>query len=83
MPYIDDDARIWADAYGPSDRDSLAYTLARILVRYIHRHGLSDQTTADCLAACETIKLELYRRVTGPVQDIRLTESGDISPRWS
>lgn len=54
------------------------YFVSSICKKYLQVHGENYQNYNDLLGALEGIKLELYRRHTGPYEDKKITENGDI-----
>jgi hypothetical protein len=83
MPYIKQEQR---DALNTGLIDNLQinnagelnYLFTRIAKRYLLTRGLNYQHINDIIGALEGAKLELYRRVTSPYEDIKIKENGDI-----
>ena len=79
MPYIKPDRREpliqSREAESPGE---LNFLLSRELVTYLDRKGLSYHTINDALGALEGAKLEFYRRVVAPYEDLKIRENGDI-----
>jgi len=90
MPYIKPEDRTLFEsyfgddyqdlAYAPQSAGELNYLITRFLNRYINcgYHGLNYQKINDCIGVLECAKLELYRRVAAPYEDVKIDENGDI-----
>lgn len=92
MPYIvqrerkelDHSIDILIDAACGADRTSfhpgkLNYTITRIIHEYIERHGLCYKVINEAIGVLECAKLELYRMIAAPYEDIKHKENGHIS----
>jgi len=44
----------------------------------IEKKGLSYSNVNEIIGALECIKLELYRRVAAPYEDLKIEENGDV-----
>lgn len=42
------------------------------------KKGLNYQGINDCVGALEGAKIELYRRVAVPYEDLKISENGDV-----
>lgn len=42
------------------------------------RKGLNYQGINDCVGALEGAKIELYRRIAVPYEDLKISENGDV-----
>lgn len=83
MPYIkQEDRDILASLDGPLSYSvtpgELNYEITLLLDEYIRNNGLKYQKINDCLGALEGAKLEFYRRVAVPYEEIKLCENGDV-----
>lgn len=84
MPYISEDLRGLLD----NDIDRLAsaldskgeynYAITRLIHHYINKHGKKYNNLNDAIGILECAKLEFYRHVIGPYEDIKINEHGDI-----
>lgn len=79
MPYIKKEDRLDLDAGSiPHDPGELAYVLSQILDDYLLGNGhISYARHAEVVGVLETLKLEFYRRFTGPYEDRKRAENGD------
>ena len=84
MPYLKEDDQVFFDANlqqlleeinTPGDLNFIICTLTRKLAR-----KLGDNYAAHnaALGAIECAKLEYYRRIIAPYEDIKIKENGDI-----
>ena len=79
MPYITDtQRRALAQGAAPSHPGELNYAITKLLVQYIDNHGLSYHVINDILGALEGAKLEFYRRVAVPCENLKLATNGDV-----
>lgn len=80
MPYIDREARErLANGDSPSTAGELNYAITRIVDDYLVRAGgLRYANINEVIGALECAKLELYRRLAGPYEDRKISESGDV-----
>jgi hypothetical protein len=81
MPYIDQERRRALDHDNASPRHAgeLNYLIFHLIEDYIREKGLHYQTLNDVTGVLESVKQELYRRLTGPYEDEKIAENGDIS----
>ena len=56
----------------------LNYAFTVIAQAYLKQHGLNYQHINDVVGALEGCKLELYRRVAAPYEDLKVKENGDV-----
>lgn len=61
----------------PKDAGELNYVITTILKNYLYPH-FNYQKCNDCMGALEGAKLELYRRVVAPYEDIKIKTNGDV-----
>jgi len=79
MPYIDKKRREELDLkFDPKTAGELNYVITNQLTNYIFLNGESYQTFNDIIGALEGAKLELYRRVIVPYENIKASENGDV-----
>jgi len=80
MPYIDRDARARMDAgEAPGNAGELNYAITRIVDAYlIQRGGIRYGHLNEVIGVLECAKLELYRRLAAPYEDLKREESGDV-----
>jgi hypothetical protein len=80
MPYIDKASRERLGEGGvPETAGELNYLITRMLDDYIQRKGGTRYTHInEVIGVLECTKMELYRRVAGPYEDVKCEESGDV-----
>lgn len=71
---------IHLDQIGPhtTTAGDLNYCISKLVGYYIKSHGKSYGTMNDCIGVLEAAKLELYRRLTAPYEDIKIQQNGDV-----
>lgn len=87
MPYIKQEKReefkqAGENGHNPVTKNAgeLNYELTLKVIKYLNAHGISYQSFNDCIGALEGAKLELYRRMVGRYEDIKIKENGDVYP---
>lgn len=81
MPYIKQEQR---ENLGesfvntPKDAGELNYVLTNVIFKYYKVNGGRYQQVNDILGALEGAKLEFYRRIAAPYEDIKIKENGDV-----
>ena len=78
MPYISKEKRIELQSRYATTPGELNYQISRLLARYLRTNGLDYQHINDILGALEGAKLEFYRRVAGPYENIKIVQNGDV-----
>lgn len=80
MPYIapNDRARILLDEASISTPGELNYFISTLVNWYINQKGKNYSTINEVIGVLECAKLELYRRVAAPYEDIKIQENGDV-----
>jgi len=84
MPYIDkeskDDFKYKISYAGRSIETpgELNYMITKIVNDYIASHGKSYAILNEVIGALECSKLELYRRIIAPYEDIKIDQNGDV-----
>lgn len=63
----------WIDCAG-----DLNFTFTWLIKRYIEKKGLCYQTMNDIMGALTGCQLELYRTTTGPLEETKIKENGDV-----
>ncbi len=56
----------------------LNYLISAIIDQTLTRQGVRYQHLNAIIGALECAKLELYRRVAAPYEDVKITENGDV-----
>ena len=54
------------------------YCISSMINMMIEKKGLSYSNVNEIIGALEFIKLELYRRVAAPYEDLKIEENGDV-----
>jgi hypothetical protein len=80
MPYISQQRRSQLDhnksnATGPGD---LNYQITKLCNDYLNRYGPSYNAINEVIGVLECAKIEFYRRVAVPYEDLKISENGDI-----
>jgi hypothetical protein len=80
VPYIDREARVRLDGGGrPETAGELNYAITRIVDRYLtDKGGIRYTHLNEVVGALECAKLELYRRLAAPYEDVKMRDSGDV-----
>lgn len=80
MPYIKPEIREFrvTDVGLIDTSGELNYTLTVVVKSYMAEHGLSYQTINDIVGALEGAKLEFYRRIAVPYENLKIAENGDV-----
>ena len=78
MPYVTQASRDTVENSGPELAGELNYAFTIIINDYLKRHGLSYARVNDVIGAIECCKLELYRRLVGPYEDVKIKQNGDV-----
>ena len=86
MPYVVQEVRdrLDRDPLGAQNPGELGYTVALLAETYLYRHTTDPDRpdfrfsdVAELLGTFESIKMELYRRVLTPYEDMQLDRAGD------
>ena len=56
----------------------LNYLISAIIDQTLSRQGVRYQNLNAIIGALECAKLELYRRVAAPYEDVKIAENGDV-----
>lgn len=78
MPYIKPNDRIRVRDMCPQTAGELNYCISQLYLQYMQTKGLNYLTINDILGATEGAKLEFYRRIAVPYEEIKIKENGDI-----
>jgi len=79
MPYIKQDDREQLKEFIPSTPGELNYVLHCMILEYLDDKGLNYTTFNEIIGVLECIKIELYRRIGGFYEDIKIKENGDLT----
>jgi len=80
MPYIQQENRARLARGGfPEDAGELNYAITTMVDAYLRRYGdLRYTHLNEVIGALECAKLELYRRIAAPYEDVKIVENGDV-----
>jgi hypothetical protein len=84
MPYIKNEARLLFDTNikllveNIEEDGELCYCIYRMLNDLTIKKGKKFKTMSSLISELECAKLEFYRRIVSPYEDIKITENGDI-----
>ncbi len=78
MPYITHEAKLeLAAGRRPRSVGELNYCLTRLMIEYCH-NDLTYKDVNDVIGALECAKMEFYRRVAVPYEELKRGENGDV-----
>ncbi len=79
MPYIKQDHRedLAMGHIRPKDAGELNFLITVIIKDYYDDKG-GYQSINDVVGALEGAKLEFYRRIAAPYEDLKIKENGDV-----
>lgn len=84
MPYVSREARDRLNGgEAPRDAGELNYAVTRIVDAYLSTVAEADDRLRyahlnEAIGVLECAKLELYRRVAAPYEDVKIAENGDV-----
>lgn len=81
VPYIKKDKRKELDPASHQfahNAGELNYQLTQIAIDYLSVHGETYQTYNDIVGALESCKLEWYRRMVAPYEEVKIKDNGDV-----
>ena len=79
MPYIEQiDRQLLSAGRSPNTAGELNFIFTTIITEYLADHGTNYQNINDIVGALEGAKLEFYRRVAVPYEDLKIKENGDV-----
>lgn len=80
MPYIAHRLRVGLDTGNEVEEGpgQLNYSITKLINNYFHNNGGRYQQVNDILGALEGAKLEFYRRIAAPYEDMKIKENGDV-----
>jgi hypothetical protein len=84
MPYIKKEARekfeneINLLVENINEPGELNYVIYKILVGLIKKLGMSYRISSSLITELECCKLEFYRRILAPYEDLKRKENGDV-----
>jgi len=82
MPYITkkdrSDVNVDYKYRMPETAGELNYVLTTVCLDYLKVKGERYATMNDVIGALEACKLEFYRRLVSPYEDVKVEENGDV-----
>lgn len=60
------------------DAGELNYMITRMVDQYLKDKKLSYASINEVIGVLECAKLELYRRIAAPYEDIKISQNGDV-----
>jgi hypothetical protein len=80
MPYIkpQDRAAILLNETNIEDAGELNFFITTLINYYIDKNTKCYTTLNEVIGVLECAKLELYRRIVSPYEDIKIQENGDV-----
>jgi hypothetical protein len=81
MPYIHQDDRLLLELNGNTSSTTpgeLNYVITNVCIEYMNTKGKNYQTVNDIVGALENAKLEFYRRIAAPYEDLKIQQNGDV-----
>jgi hypothetical protein len=80
MPYIKPERREALEKYsgGPATVGELNYAITKLCDAYLKEIGLNYTNLNAVIGVLECAKLEFYRRIAAPYEDIKLAENTDV-----
>ena len=79
MPYIKQSDRDEATACGPSTPGELNYAITSLVHNFVMSDVVNYSAINEAIGVLECAKLELYRMVAAPYEDIKRKENGPVS----
>lgn len=77
MPYIKQEYRIELEDREIENPGELNFIITSLFDLYLEKNGLSYATINSIIGAVECAKMELYRRIAAPYENIKIKENGD------
>jgi len=80
MPYVDQETRKRLDGGdAPAAAGELNYMISKLIDQYlIDKGGVRYAHINEVIGVLECAKLEAYRRIASPYEDVKISESGDV-----
>lgn len=80
MPYIkpEDRAAILLNETNIEDAGELNFFITTLINFYIDKNTKCYTTLNEVIGVLECAKLELYRRIVAPYEDIKIEQNGDV-----
>ena len=81
MPYIQKEKRyklVAETLESPESPGELNYTITTLCNEYLKLKGVNYTNMNEVIGVLECAKLELYRRMVAPYEDVKKEENGDV-----
>jgi hypothetical protein len=78
MPYIDNGSKKAVAQNGAATAGELNYALTLVVKAYLAKKGMTYATINDVVGALDGCKMEFYRRVAAPYEDLKIIQNGDV-----
>lgn len=80
MPYIDSQKRLEIlEGRPPADAGELNFAITTVVDSYLTAKGrMRYADLNEAVGVLECAKLELYRRIVAPYEDLKIEEAGDV-----
>ena len=79
MPYVNKESRESISENNiPQNPGELNYLITISIDDYLNYHGLNYQHINDVVGVLECAKMELYRRIAIPYEDVKKEKNGDV-----
>lgn len=79
MPYVKQEDRDRVLLTVPETPGELNYAVSQIVEEYVAHKLLNYQTINDVVGALEGAKIEFYRRLAVPYEEVKIKENGDLN----
>lgn len=63
--------------FTPENAGELNYVVTKFINNYLEKHGVRYRHINEMIGALECCKLELYRRIASPYEDVVMRKNGD------
>jgi len=78
MPYIEEDSKEGAEIL-PTNAGELSYNLAKTIIGYLNlKNPNTYQDFNDVIGVLESLKMEIYRVVVVPYEEMKRSKNGDV-----
>lgn len=80
MPYVDLERRreLVVEGRPPACAGELNFDLSQTVDLYILTQGMCYSTINDVIGVLECLKMEVYRRIAVPYEDVKIATNGDV-----
>jgi hypothetical protein len=78
MPYIREQYKEILENDTPKNPGELNYKITKTCIEYLHNEGTSYKTINEIIGVLECAKMEFYRRIAVPYENLKKKENGDV-----